>query len=107
MTQPLSPAAQAVIDAWVTARRNQTRTVGRYEALAAALVAVANQVTPEAVEPEYTPNGGPNLDVACVGVWLIWHANSSVRTKLLAIAAELKGQSPTQPINQEVSNGNS
>lgn len=92
----LSPAAQSINEIIGDLYDLPVRCV-----VAAALRAVADQVTPEAVEPKYTPSGDPNLDAACVAVWMIWYANNSVHTKLLAIAAELEGQAlpqaPTQP----------
>ena len=52
MSQPLSPAAQAAVDAWAAAKRNQARTAGRYEAHAAFLCAVADQVIDERCQNE-------------------------------------------------------
>ncbi len=75
MTEPLSPAAQAVVDAAITGR-------GYLQpAIAAALRAAADQVVPE--EPLY---GGDQR-------WM-WErdARQACRKKLLAIAAELEAE---------------
>lgn len=70
----LSPAAQATVDAWVAARQNQTRTSGRYEALAAALRAVASSRLVQVFQDEI------NCDIAYI-----------LTEDILAIAAELEG----------------
>lgn len=77
MTQPLSPAAQAVMDA-----ANGACSYGPDDVLndsrqiaAAALRAVADQVVPEG------------------GVFLSTAGAARIRRDLLAIAAELEGQS--------------
>ena len=99
MNQPLSPAAQAVQDAFLNAACGGTGyDMGRW--IAAVLRVVADQVTPEVAEPKYTPSGNPNLDVACVAVWQSWYANNSVRTQLCAIAAELEGATTTTTTDQ-------
>ena len=74
MTEPLSPAAQAVVDAAITGR-------GYLQpAIAAALRAAADQVVPE--EPLY---GGDQR-------WMFERdARQACRKKFLAIAAELEG----------------
>jgi anti-sigma factor RsiW len=64
----LSPAAQAVLDAWVAAKQAQDRTAGRYQALAAALRALDEQL------------GHKVLDVRCVDC-----------SQIRLIAAELDG----------------
>lgn len=75
MTQPLSPAAQAVMDAYVDEDR-----AGRL-AVAAALWAVADQVVPE------TANAvGDEHDEARLDQWL------RIRWKILAIATELEAR---------------
>lgn len=89
MTQ-LSPAAQAVMHAFTNAACGEAYQLR--PGIAATFRAVADQVVPEVAEPKYRPSGDSNIDVACVAVWLYWCANNSVRTKLLAIAAELEGQ---------------
>ena len=82
MAEPLSPAAQAVVDAW-DAKLNPDPDGLTYlthdperEALAAALVAAADQVVPsDAMEPRnYIP-----MAIEC----------QRIRLELLAIAAEL------------------
>ena len=72
----LSPAAQAVLDAYITGLATKRR-----DALAAALRAAADQVVPPNLETEfYDPNSSLALQEA---VW--------IRTELLAIADELGG----------------
>ena len=79
MTKPLSPAAQAVLDAWVDQVYDQSGT--NAQGLAAALVAAADQVVPE--EPLY---GGDQR-------WMFERdTRQESRKKLLAIAAELRAQ---------------
>ena len=84
MTKPLSPAAQAVLDAtdypedWATRIR-----------VAAALQAAVDLVVPE---PEVTPGGSK-----------IWPSEAafSIRRQLLAIAAELEANAlPTPEANE-------
>ena len=85
MNEPLSPAAQAVVDAW-DAKLNPDPDGLTYlthdperEALAAALVAAADQVAPsDAMEPR---NCTP-MAIEC----------QRIRAELLAIAAELVEQ---------------
>ena len=83
MTKPLSPAAQAVVDAW-DAKLNPDPDGLTYlthdperEALAAALRAAADQVFPETTTPW-------NSTLALV------MSTPEVRAKFLAIAAELE-----------------
>jgi hypothetical protein len=76
MSTPLSPAAQAVVDAAITGR-------GYLQpAIAAALEAAADQVVPVSDRPD------PNNEFE-YGQWLAKH---TTRGYLLGIAAELKGQ---------------
>jgi hypothetical protein len=79
MTQ-LSPAAQAVLDAYLNAPCGAPRRVW----VAAALLTVADQVVPEESEPSEQPFADPN------DPWPTWHANKKTRRKLLNIATELK-----------------
>ena len=81
MAKPLSPAAQAVLDAYGTcdstyeAQVNTLNTGG--QRLAAALLAVADQVVPAALpwdRATWSPFAG------------------QIRAEILAIAAELEGQ---------------
>jgi hypothetical protein len=67
MTTPLSPAAQAVLDAY------------KKGGLDAALRAAADQVVPD--EPDYMRAAVPSTD------W--WDKHDSIRSELLAIANEL------------------
>jgi hypothetical protein len=88
MVFPLSPAAQAVMDAYVSEDR-----AGRL-AVAAALRAAADQVVSESTEPNRTINIEPEKDVVFIGAWHIWNTQRKVRSQLLAIAAELDNTSP-------------
>ena len=72
----LSPAAQAVLDAY----RSSHLSINN---LAAALRAAANQVAPE------TPHSEPDDPEMLKG---IWDERRTIRAELLAIAAELEGQ---------------
>jgi hypothetical protein len=83
MTEPLSPAAQAVLDA-VTAELDWDARYHSHAAAAAALRAVADQVVPEDCL-EHFPN-----DSAWQGGFT--DANERIRFELLAIAAELEAQ---------------
>jgi len=82
MAEQLSPAAQAVIDAWWHTFDGKyidgVWTPNRSAQLAAALQAVADQVVPEH-KPWLRTDGEPA-------------ARHKVRLELLAIAAELKAQ---------------
>ena len=78
MTQQLSPAAQAVLDAF----RSSHTGPG---CLAAALRAAADQVVPLQLPPE--------LDTQRPTVaWHAWDAEQQARFALLAIATELEAQ---------------
>lgn len=80
--EPLSPAAQAVLDAYCTEADLRNREVTDCEMLAAALRATADQVVPPALEEEfYDRNQAPPLT-----------AMVKIRQKLLAIAAELESK---------------
>jgi len=83
MTEPLSPAAQAVLDAATSVCHPETEVVAfqctRLE-VAAALQAAADQVVPE----ETTPWNSILIPMISA---------REVRAKLLAIAAELKRMS--------------
>ena len=86
MTKPLSPAAQAVRDAW-DAKLNPDPDGLTYlthdperEALAAALQAVADQVVPE--EDECMRQAIPDA----------FDRQQAIRAEILAIAAELGAQ---------------
>jgi hypothetical protein len=83
MSKPLSPAAQAVLDAYVDEDR-----AGRL-AVAAALRAAADQVVPESPKPSadsdyHLHHWTKNLDQ--------YYQRQATRTELLAIATELEGQ---------------
>lgn len=73
MNSKLSDDAQALIDAWVQAQKTQTRTAGRYSALAAFLRAAAYRTMP----------AKPMLVVCCD------KREQEIRHKLLAVANEL------------------
>jgi hypothetical protein len=73
----LSPAAQAVLDAYI-----QGLATKRRDAIAAALRAVADQVVPD--EPDYMRDAVPSTD------W--WDKHDQVRSELLSLANELEGQ---------------
>lgn len=78
MTEPLSPAAQAVLDAFFT---GDWEDEPLHASIAAALVAAADQVVPE--EPLH---GGDQR-------WMYERdIRQESRKKLLAIAAELEAQ---------------
>jgi hypothetical protein len=85
MTKPLSPAAQAVLDAaanvywdWCDMSPASSSTIA-----AAALEAVADQVVPLAPKPNDT--------FCCPPVYtMLWECATNIRNQLLSIAAELK-----------------
>ena len=77
----LSPAAQAVLDAYFTEADCLDREVSDNEMLAAALRAAADQVVPECDMPIL---GNDSTHGA-------WCARNDVRDELLSIAAELEG----------------
>ena len=75
MTEPLSPSAQAVLDAYETSYIESSTESG----LAAALRAAADQVVPPTpFDRRYTTQER-------------WEARDDIRFELLAIAAELEG----------------
>jgi hypothetical protein len=82
MTKPLSPAAQAVLDAAFSAYWSAEQEAPNDEGIiaAAALKAAANQVVPE---PDDIDKG--SLSLAAI------RYRCKVRDQLLAIAAELEG----------------
>ena len=79
-TTPLSPAAQAVLDAWFSSERGE-RMLGDPACLAAALHAAADQVVPKRSMPLFVGEA-THAD---------WFARDEVRDDLLRIAAELEG----------------
>ena len=89
MNQPLSPAANAVWEAF----NESLEQVGWFsdygDALAAALRAVADQVVPESEPPQRD-----GFSDRSVWQWAVDCHNHDVgtRSKILAIAAELEGQ---------------
>jgi hypothetical protein len=85
MSTPLSPAAQAVLDATAGTYGNYQFTARR-QMITAALLAVADQVVPE--EPENEDFDGDNHDDKAE--WLQWSQRTHTRRELLAIAAELE-----------------
>lgn len=84
----ISPAAQAVMDAYHAAP-----IVGVFPqnadalGVSAALRAAADQVAP--VAPEYQPGDPP--DYEGMMLWHRWSESQLIRRQLLAIAAELEG----------------
>jgi len=88
MTEPLSPAAQAILDAANGANSygpddclNESRWIA-----AAALRAAADQVVPHMEEPEWGACDYINCDIE------LYTDHQRKRTALLAIAAELEAQ---------------
>ena len=80
MTTPLSPAAQAIWDAWNDAYEAQGPLEGMDQPLAAALRAAADQVVPSVpFDRRYITEDK-------------WDARDDIRAELLAIADELEGQ---------------
>ena len=95
MTKPLSPAAQAVVDAW-DAKLNPDPDGLTYlahdperESLAAALLAAADQVVPAESENEDLDPCNPDDKAE----WAQYSQRQHTRLQLLAIAAELKANS--------------
>ncbi len=87
MTKPLSPAAQAVLDAFGNARDGEyvegVWIVNECAMLSAALKAAADQVVPLAPKPNDT--------FCCPPVYtMLWECATNIRNQLLSIAAELK-----------------
>lgn len=76
----LSPAAQAVLDAYFTHADLLNREVSHEEMLAAAIRALADQVVPR---PARFPEGEYRLGIR--------DAKRDVRAAILAIATELEG----------------
>jgi hypothetical protein len=83
MSEPLSPAAQAVLDAAFSAYWSAEQEAPNDEGMiaAAALRAAADQVVPDAAG--YMRAAIASLD------W--WDAHDQIRAELLTIAAELEG----------------
>jgi hypothetical protein len=80
----LSPAAQAVLDAFSTYPLRADHIAGDLvPALATALRAAADQVAPRTSEPK-----GAKPTAA----WHRWNVTGALRLNLLSIAAELEGQ---------------
>jgi hypothetical protein len=82
MSQPLSPAAQAVLDAVVDGALPPFHVIAR--PMAAALRAAADQVVPHARQPELHGSR------TCSTAWQRWDERCEVHFKLLIIAAELE-----------------
>jgi hypothetical protein len=83
MTQPLSPAAQAVLKAWLSSERGE-RMLGDPACLALALVAASEQLE---AAPVCLSIQVPGIRVAA--------------GRLRRWAAELEGQPPTQPTREQ------
>lgn len=84
----LSPAAQAVLDAWA-ASENGVYLLDDPERLAAALRAAVEQVLP-LNPPDQLPPAGDSKSGHYVHGWV--HSQLNARIDLLAIAAELEGR---------------
>ncbi len=92
MTEPLSPAAQAVLDAWEAKLEPMVTCLTHdpeREALAAALRAAADQVVPWQPEPT-EKSVGPTIDFGYA--WALFSKANDVRQELYAIANELETQ---------------
>ena len=85
MTRPLSPSAQAVLDAYANELMRPGPLIDGRHPIAAALQAAADRVVPEDCL-EHFPN-----DSAWQGGFI--DANERIRLELLAIAAELETSS--------------
>ena len=92
----LSPAAEAVLDAYYNAAKAVLDICGdfeigsaRNEGIAAALRALADQVVPTKPEPVTYPGDNKEEFIARYNVWLNMRLT---RNKILAIATELEGQ---------------
>ena len=89
----LSPAAQAAWDAYERVDCDPYEIDPRKAGLSAALEAVADQVVPERQEPAEPPGYGSGSEPPqYVEQWTCWN----LRQKLLAIAAELRGNTTTE-----------
>ena len=82
--QPLSPAAQAVLDALYLGELNGPQQLMARAHAAAALRAAADQVVPHMEEPEWGACDYMNCDIE------LYTDHQRKRTALLAIAAELE-----------------
>ena len=83
MSQPLSPAAQAVLDEVLyRMSAGESDSYARWIA-AAALRAAADQVVPDGPHPELSQFWDDEADRE-------WQNNQQIRRQLLAIAAELE-----------------
>jgi hypothetical protein len=81
MTKPLSPAADAVLDAFLNTPGEVPMPMWDYgRDLAAALRAAADQVVPQRRKPMYADSWEESA----------WTAEQDTRADLLAIAAELE-----------------
>jgi hypothetical protein len=88
----LSPAAQAVLDAYYTEADLRDRVVTDCEMLAAALRAAADQVAPW--QPEPTEDSvGPTIDYGYA--WALFSKANDIRQELITIADELDGANNT------------
>ena len=93
MIKPLSPAARAVLDAFLgDCEHTGLQMDDLRENVAAALRAVADQVVPITEEPAEPPGYGIGYEpTEYVQDWNRWHVRRQLRYKLLSIAAELEG----------------
>jgi hypothetical protein len=95
MTQPLSPAAQAK-KAFTDAACGETYQIEK--GLAAAILDVADQVVPDGPRP--TADSRYHLH-HWTELMDKYYQRQQTRAELLAIAAELEGQPPTQPTREQ------
>jgi hypothetical protein len=91
MTEPLSPAAQAVMDAFLKAPMGQSHVDDDLIAIAAALRAAADQVVPEQFEPPAGEGEPWPRDYQLMSDSK-WEQRQHIHAQLLAIAAELEGK---------------
>jgi len=84
----LSPQAQAVWNAYYDNSGFEVYSLSEVNALAAALVAAADQVVPRERQPD-VPDFPDSDQIAPYYKWL---CRRHIRAELLAIAAELRGQ---------------
>ena len=86
----LSPQAQAVWDAYELVDCDPYEIDPRKAGLSAALEAAADQVVPDQQEPATSPHMGNFISHTQ------WLQCQGIRHQLLAIAAELRGTTPTE-----------
>ena len=85
---PLSPAAQAVMNAATNGNTNVVNDPVYRQCIAAALRAAADQVVPRRPEPT-EDSVGPTIDYGYA--WALFSSANDIRQELIAIADELEG----------------